>query len=145
MGCSLQLPGDGSHHPAPPGHLLPPRRSSLRALLPALLNTGTRYSRLRVYQRDSAAQPAGKRAGDSLHLPFPPRERRDSLRDPLGGLRPPQGMMCPEPAGQGLGMLRWVPGVGLCLMGKALADMSVPREIAGCLSPLPPCLGGLVG
>lgn len=37
---------------------LPP--SHLRALLPALLNTGARYSRLRVYRRDSAAQPAGK-------------------------------------------------------------------------------------
>lgn len=43
---------------APTTQLPPP--SHLRALPPALLNTGVRYSRLRVYQRDSAAQPAGK-------------------------------------------------------------------------------------
>lgn len=46
--------------------------------------------------------------------------------------------MHPEPAAQGLGMLRWVPGAGLCLMGNTLADISVPRETAGSLSPLPP-------
>lgn len=102
MCCPLQLPGDGSHHPAPPQ----PPPASLReqppSLPPALLTTGAQYSRLRVYRRDSPAQRAGKRAADPLHLPFPPRERRGSLGDLLGGLRPPRGDDAPRAGSAGI-------------------------------------------
>lgn len=135
--CSAQgwLPPPGS-----PSHLLPSCQSSLPAFLPALLHTGARYSRLRVYQRDSAAQPAGKQTRDPFHLPCPSGERRGSLGDPSWG-----AWNARRAGSAGFRDAGMVPGAGLCLMSDVRAAVCVPREIAGCLSPLPPCLGGLVG
>lgn len=126
--------------PGSPSHLLPSCQSSLTAFLPALLHTGAPYSRLRVYQRDSAAQPAGKQTHDPFTPPLP-----------LWGVqglawRPSVGRGNALRAGRaGFGDAGTVPGAGLCVMSDVRAAVCVPREIAGCLSPLPPCLGGLVG
>lgn len=134
------LPDDGSHHQAPPSHLLPPHRSEQPPSSPARSpDTDTRYSRLRVYQRDSAAQPAGKRARDSLHLPCPPE-------DLLRGLCLPRGMLQPEPAAfQGFRDAATGPQRGAVSDGRGACRHERAQGNCSLFVTSPPCWEGSMG